>query len=162
MNMTRKSSNLNSKPIFSPHFPFHCNHLPTWQSLPHHKIPILQPRYHLSLSTTKHDSLSLLSLAVFSSTLDHCRHLASPPPPIFNLLRYILHFPSMNCIGFVLTYDTFFFFFLIYVGCPGQLTRTTTIPHGPLDILQAQEQVRHRGGDRRARNKSHGWPQLEF
>ena len=60
------------------------------------------------------------------------------------------------------------FFFLIYVGCPGQLTRTTTIPHGPLDILQAQEQVRHRGGDRRAhrgsnpgrgRNKSHGWPQ---
>ena len=50
----------------------------------------------------------------------------------------------------------FFFFFLIYVGCPGQLTRTTTIPHGPLNILQAQEQVRHRGGDRRARNKSHG------
>jgi hypothetical protein len=58
----------------------------------------------------------------------------------------------------------FFFFFLIYVGCPGQLTRTTTIPHGPLDILQAQEQVRHRGGNRRAhrgsnpgreRNKSH-------
>jgi len=61
-----------------------------------------------------------------------------------------------------------FFFFFIYVGCPGQLRRTTTIPHGPLDILQAQEQVRHRGGDRRAhrgsnpgrgRNKSHGWPQ---
>jgi hypothetical protein len=61
-----------------------------------------------------------------------------------------------------------FFFFLIYVGCPGQLTRTTTIPHGPLDILQAQEQVRHRGGDIRAhrgsnpgrgRNKSHDWPQ---
>ena len=58
----------------------------------------------------------------------------------------------------------FFFLFLIYVGCPGQLTRTTTIPHGPLDALQAQEQVRHRGGDRRAhrgsnpgrgRNKSH-------
>jgi len=57
---------------------------------------------------------------------------------------------------------------LIYVGCPGQLTRTTTIPHDPLDILQAQEQVRHRGGDKRAhrgsnpgrwRNKSHGWPQ---
>ena len=40
----------------------------------------------------------------------------------------------------------FFFFFFIHVGCPGQLTRTTTIPHGPLDILQAQEQVRHRGG----------------
>ena len=36
-----------------------------------------------------------------------------------------------------------FFFFLIYMECPGQLTRTTTIPHGPLDILQAQEQVRH-------------------
>jgi hypothetical protein len=60
------------------------------------------------------------------------------------------------------------FFFLIYVGCPGQLTRTTTIPHGPLDILQAQEQVKHRRGDRRAhkgsnpkrgRNKSHDWPQ---
>ena len=59
---------------------------------------------------------------------------------------------------------TLFFFFLIYVGCSGQLTRTTTIPHGLLDILQAQEQVRHRGGDRRThrgsnpgrgRNKSH-------
>jgi hypothetical protein len=69
---------------------------------------------------------------------------------------------------FFLFFNSFFFFFLIYVGCPGQLTRTTTIPHGPLDILQAQEQVRHRGGDRRAhrgsnpgrgRNKSHGWPQ---
>ena len=42
------------------------------------------------------------------------------------------------------------FFFFDSRGCPGQLTRTTTIPHGPLDILQAQEQVRHRGGDRRA------------
>jgi hypothetical protein len=61
-----------------------------------------------------------------------------------------------------------FIFFLIYVGCPSQLTRTTTIPHGPLDILQAQEQVRHRGGDRRAhrgsnpergQNKSHDCPQ---
>jgi len=60
------------------------------------------------------------------------------------------------------------FFFFIYAGCPGQLTRTTTISHGPLDILQAQEQVRHRGGDRHAhresnpeqeRNKSHNWPQ---
>jgi len=40
------------------------------------------------------------------------------------------------------------------VGCPGQLTHTTTIPHGPLDILQAQEQVRHRGGDRRAHRGS--------
>jgi hypothetical protein len=40
------------------------------------------------------------------------------------------------------------------VGCPGQLTRTTTIPHGPLDILQAQEEVRHRGGDRRAHRGS--------
>jgi hypothetical protein len=45
--------------------------------------------------------------------------------------------------------DIFFFFLLIHVGCPGQLTRTTTIPHGPLDIRQAQEQVKHRGGDRR-------------
>ena len=50
------------------------------------------------------------------------------------------------------------------MGCPGQLTRTTTIPHGLLDILQAQKQVRHRGGDRhthresnpeREQNKSH-------
>jgi hypothetical protein len=30
------------------------------------------------------------------------------------------------------------FFFFISVGCPGQLARTTTIPHGPLNILQAQ------------------------
>ena len=60
------------------------------------------------------------------------------------------------------------FFFLFTWGCPGQLTRTTIISHGPLDILQTQEQVRHRGGDRRAhkgsnpgrgRNKSHDWPQ---
>jgi len=43
---------------------------------------------------------------------------------------------------------------LIHVGCPGQLTRTTTIPHGPLDILQAQEQVRHHGSDRHAHKKS--------
>jgi hypothetical protein len=71
----------------------------------------------------------------------------------------------ISCDQFKIQLD---FFFLIYVGCPGQLTRTTTIPHGPLDILQAQEQVRHRGGDRRAhrgsnpgrgRNKSHDWPQ---
>jgi len=47
-----------------------------------------------------------------------------------------------------------YFFFLIHVGYPGQLTRTTTIPHGPLDILQAQEQVRHHGGDRRAHRGS--------
>jgi hypothetical protein len=40
------------------------------------------------------------------------------------------------------------------VGCPGQLTRTTTILHGPLDILQAQEQIRHRGGDRHAHRGS--------
>ena len=46
------------------------------------------------------------------------------------------------------------FFFFIHVGCLGQLTRTTTIPHSPLDILQAQEQVRHRGGDRRAHRGS--------
>jgi len=46
------------------------------------------------------------------------------------------------------------FFFFIYVGCPDQLTRTTTIPHGPLDILQAQEQVRHREDDRRAHKGS--------
>ena len=46
------------------------------------------------------------------------------------------------------------FFFLIHVGCPGQLTRTTTIPHGPLDILQAQEQLRHRRDDRRVHRGS--------
>ena len=40
------------------------------------------------------------------------------------------------------------------MGCPVQLTRTTTIPHGPLDILQAQEQVRHRGSDRHAHRGS--------
>jgi len=60
------------------------------------------------------------------------------------------------------------FFIIFYVGCAGQLTRTTTIPHSPLDTLQAQEQVRHRGGDRRAhkgsnpkqgQNKSHDRPQ---
>jgi hypothetical protein len=47
-----------------------------------------------------------------------------------------------------------FFFFFFHVGCPGQLTRTTTISHGSLDILQAQEQVRHRGDDRRAHRGS--------
>jgi hypothetical protein len=60
--------------------------------------------------------------------------------------------------------STFNIFFFDLRGVSGQLTRTTTIPHGPLDTLQAQEQVRHRGGDRRAhrrsnpereRNKSH-------
>jgi hypothetical protein len=29
-------------------------------------------------------------------------------------------------------------FFFISVGCPGQLARTTTIPHGPQNTLQAQ------------------------
>jgi len=47
-----------------------------------------------------------------------------------------------------------YIFFLINVGCPGQLARITTIPHDPLDILQAQRQVRHRGGDRRAHRGS--------
>jgi hypothetical protein len=79
----------------------------------------------------------------------------------------------IKAVGLISTFYFFYFFlffiflffiFLIYMGCPGQLTRTTTIPHGPLDILQAQEQVKHRGGDRRAhrgsnpgqgRNKSH-------
>jgi len=46
------------------------------------------------------------------------------------------------------------FFFFFYVGCPGQLTRITTISHGLLDILQAQEQVRYRGSDRRAHRES--------
>jgi hypothetical protein len=86
-------------------------------------------------------------------------------------LEFFLESTKENLSFYSLSYNfylNFFFFFLIYVGCPGQLTRTTTIPHGPLDILQAQEQVRHRGGDRRAhrgsnpergRNKSHDWPQ---
>jgi hypothetical protein len=85
------------------------------------------------------------SLSIHSS----CSFLSSSPANRIYRRNYVL-FSS--------------FFFLIYVGCPGQLTRTTTIPHGPLDILQAQEQVRHRGGDRRThrgsnpgrgRNKSH-------
>jgi hypothetical protein len=71
---------------------------------------------------------------------------------------------SMFIFGAKMNFLPFIFFFFIYVGCPGQLTRTTTILHDPLDILQAQEQVKHRGGDRRAhrgsnpgreRNKSH-------
>ena len=54
------------------------------------------------------------------------------------------------------------------MGCPGQLTRTTTILHGPLDILQAQKQVRHhkdnkhvhrKSNPEQKRNKSHNWPQ---
>ena len=40
------------------------------------------------------------------------------------------------------------------MGCPGQFTRTTIIPHDPLDILQAQEQVRHLGGNRHAHRGS--------
>jgi len=56
---------------------------------------------------------------------------------------------KMYCV-----YLFIYLFIFIYVGCPGQLTRTTTILHGPLDILQAQEQVRHRGGDRRAHRGS--------
>jgi len=55
-----------------------------------------------------------------------------------------------------------FFFFLIYVGCLGQFTHTTTIPHGSLDILQAQEQVRHRGGDKRAHRGSNPGGRAEF
>jgi len=94
-------------------------------------------------------------------------------PRFFSSLKYNwkgmrMLFEIGKVIGCAVTRLAFFFFFLIYVGCPGQLTRTTTIPHGPLDILQAQEQVRHRGGDRhahrgsnpgRGRNKLHDWPQ---
>jgi hypothetical protein len=83
---------------------------------------------------------------------------------------FLIFFYSLLCKIqiFLVLAVVFFSFFLIYMGCPGQLTRTTTIPHGLLDILQAQEQVRHHGGDRRAhrrsnpergRNKSHNWPQ---
>jgi hypothetical protein len=39
-------------------------------------------------------------------------------------------------------------------GCLDQLTCTMIIFHGPLDILQAQKQVRYRGGDRRAHRGS--------
>jgi len=63
-------------------------------------------------------------------------------------------YPIFAVLILLLNYFNNKFFFLIYVGCLGQLTRTTTIPHGPLDILQAQEQVRHRGGDRRAHKGS--------
>ena len=48
----------------------------------------------------------------------------------------------------------YYYYYFDLCGCPDQLTRTTTIPHGPLDILQAQEQVRHRKGDRRAHRRS--------
>ena len=66
----------------------------------------------------------------------------------------VLAFSLIILIKKTLIMFTLFFFF-IHVWCPGQLTRTTTIPHGPRDILQAQEQVRHRGGDRRAHRGSH-------
>jgi hypothetical protein len=89
-------------------------------------------------------------------------------PIVETLEFYSIYFTIFLRIPYSMFFMCTFFFFFIYVGCPGQLMRTTTIPHGPLDILQAQEQVRHRGGDRRAhrgsnpgrgRNKSHGWPQ---
>jgi len=68
-------------------------------------------------------------------------------------------------VGFFNLFEIFFF---ISVGCPGQLTRTTTIPHGPLNILQIQWagkaprgwQGAHRGSNPgQERNKSHDWPQ---
>jgi hypothetical protein len=101
--------------------------------------------------------------------------LAISQPPATNFLGLLFYYSSLVYFDAFMCYKKYpikceiiFFFFLIYVGCPGQLTRITTIPHGPLDILQAQEQVRHRGGDRRAHrgsnpgrgwNKSHSWPQ---
>ena len=76
--------------------------------------------------------------------------------------------PGCKLIIYNLCLINMIFYLFIYVGCPDQLSRTTTILHGPLDILQAHEQVRHRGDDRRAHkgsnperewNKSHNWPQ---
>jgi hypothetical protein len=61
---------------------------------------------------------------------------------------------SIHVFNLLWIYKQNFFFFFIHVRCPDQLTRTTTIPHGPLDILQAQKQVRHRGGDRHAHRGS--------
>jgi hypothetical protein len=42
-----------------------------------------------------------------------------------------------SIFGCQITWLSIFFFFIIIVGCLGQLARTTTIPHGPLNILQA-------------------------
>jgi hypothetical protein len=43
------------------------------------------------------------------------------------------------------------FFFFGNPGCPGQLTRTTTNPRTHWTPCKPSRQVRHRGGDRRAR-----------
>ena len=72
-------------------------------------------------------------------------------PWIITLWCSTLTIPKERTISCI---QSLFFFFFIYVECPGQLTRTTTILYGPLDILQAQEQVRHRRGDRRAHRES--------
>jgi len=42
------------------------------------------------------------------------------------------------------------FFFFDNLGCPGQLTRTTTNPRTHWTSCKPSRQVRHRGGDRRA------------
>jgi hypothetical protein len=60
-----------------------------------------------------------------------------------NLCSTIIFQRLMYCSLFFIIFIFFLFFFYL----------RTTIPHGPLDILQAQEQVRHRGGDRRAHRK---------
>jgi len=106
---------------------------------------------------------SLLLLSIFTTIKDLCLNFSTMSAVV------VYFFPphKLSNLPFGLFFY-FFLFFFIYVGCPGQLTRTTTILHGPLDTLQAQEQVRHRGGDRcahrgsnpgRGRNKSHDWPQ---
>jgi len=52
------------------------------------------------------------------------------------ILSYISIFLTIPMRVFLVLF--LLFFFLIIVGCPGQLAGTTTIPHGPLSILQAQ------------------------
>jgi hypothetical protein len=48
-------------------------------------------------------------------------------------------------------YLLFYFFFFCNPGCPGQLTRTTTNLRTHWTPCKPSRQVRHRGGDRRAR-----------
>jgi len=51
-----------------------------------------------------------------------------------------------TCLAFFFFMNTFF---LYNLGCPGQLTRTTTNPRTHWTPCKPNRQVRHRGGDRR-------------